>query len=283
MAPRPAPSIIPARPGHGAQPAIMTSAAAEMALAYAKRGWPILPLHTPTSDGRCDCGIPACDRPGKHPRTAHGLYDATTNTGTIQDWMTRWEPTNWGIRTGRESGLIFLDVDGDKGFQSMRGLALPMTRIHLTGRGWQAGFSLPLGEDWASATAVLPGIDIRARGGYVVAPPSIHYTGRAYQVYLDAEAAPPPRWLRDLVSETIVPVNAAPVRPDFFPVGERNSQLFRRGCGFARNTGMTEKRLLAWLTGTNRNRCRPPLPSEEVERIARNIWRIVRKGRDGQR
>jgi len=47
------------------------------ALDYSKRGWPVIPLHSIKSDGRCSCGSETCSSQGKHPRTRHGLNDAT--------------------------------------------------------------------------------------------------------------------------------------------------------------------------------------------------------------
>src|SRR5438128_1428417 len=78
----------------------------DFALLYAQRGWPIFPVHIPTK-GECSCGKPACTNKGKHPRTAHGFYDATTDVGVIRVWGEFDFPTaNVGIRTGKESGLV---------------------------------------------------------------------------------------------------------------------------------------------------------------------------------
>jgi hypothetical protein len=42
------------------------------ALAYARHGWPIFPLHEALPGGRCTCVDACCSKPGKHPRTPHG-------------------------------------------------------------------------------------------------------------------------------------------------------------------------------------------------------------------
>jgi len=55
----------------------------EAALAYAKRGVPVLPLHWP-EDGACSCGDPDCPSPGKHPLTEHGKEDASTDPEIIK-------------------------------------------------------------------------------------------------------------------------------------------------------------------------------------------------------
>ena len=56
------------------------------ALAYAERGWPVFPVHSPRPGGGCSCGKPGCQHPGKHPGTEHGLREASTNPETILDW-----------------------------------------------------------------------------------------------------------------------------------------------------------------------------------------------------
>ena len=55
------------------------------ALQYASRGWAVLPLHNGMHGGACSCGK-ACGSVAKHPRTAHGLTDATTDAATIEGW-----------------------------------------------------------------------------------------------------------------------------------------------------------------------------------------------------
>src|SRR4051812_45892559 len=46
------------------------------ALRYARRGWYVHPVHS-IKGGNCTCGNPKCKSPGKHPRTPHGVKDAT--------------------------------------------------------------------------------------------------------------------------------------------------------------------------------------------------------------
>ncbi len=79
------------------------------ALDYARRGWPVIPLHTLTADG-CSCHH-ECSSVGKHPRTKHGLKDATTDKESIRSWWDEWPDANVGIVAGAESGLVVLDVD----------------------------------------------------------------------------------------------------------------------------------------------------------------------------
>ena len=69
-------------------------------------------------NGKCECGDADCDRPGKHPRTKHGFKDATTNIEQVRGWWREYPNSNIGIATGRPSGLLAIDVDGDSGERS---------------------------------------------------------------------------------------------------------------------------------------------------------------------
>ena len=82
----------------------------EAALQYAHLGWPVLPIHTP-DEGICSCGRAACPDIGKHPRTIHGLKDASTDPPEIERRWGMWPDANVAIVTGAASRLVVLDVD----------------------------------------------------------------------------------------------------------------------------------------------------------------------------
>src|SRR2546427_13223225 len=94
-------------------------------LVYAQRGWSVFPVYT-VVNGQCSCGNTACASPGKHPRTTHGVQDASTDEATIRQWWCRWPGANIGIRTGAVSGLVVLDVDprhgGDASLEQRKAL-----------------------------------------------------------------------------------------------------------------------------------------------------------------
>ena len=71
------------------------------ALYYAKRGWPVIPLHYPTNTG-CSCRKKDCSSIGKHPRTIKGSKDATTNIEQIQKWWRNCPKAGIGILTGKK-------------------------------------------------------------------------------------------------------------------------------------------------------------------------------------
>jgi hypothetical protein len=113
----------------------------DVALRYAEKGLPIFPVHTPTKNGGCSCCKADCWNIDKHPPTAHGLKDATTDTEKIREWWGEKPDANIGIPTGEVSGILALDVDPDHGGnESLGELQLsngpvPHTSTVITGGG----------------------------------------------------------------------------------------------------------------------------------------------------
>jgi len=196
------------------------SALLAAALKYARRGWPVFPLHGIRA-GACTCGRPECGKRGKHPRTQHGKDDATTDAARIRAWWERWPDANVGGLMGKTSGAIALDVDPPKGEDSLaailNGSGLPATPISRTGRGRHVLFAHP-GQSIGNRTGLRPGLDVRGDGGYIVLPPSTHESGAVYAWQDGSERlalAPMPAWLFALM-ENPAPVpraNATAQRP----------------------------------------------------------------------
>jgi hypothetical protein len=181
------------------------------ARSYAKRGWQVIPLHS-IHDGQCTCGKADCSSPGKHPRTANGLKDATADTYQIRDWGRKWSNASVGIVTGAASGLVVVDVDPARDawasldtWQQQYG-ELPQTVACCTGGGGLHYYFQHPGEPIKNRTNLVTGIDIRADGGYVVGPPSNHVSGGEYRWDEgcspdEVAIAPLPGWLLEKLRE----------------------------------------------------------------------------------
>src|SRR3974377_404925 len=86
--------------------------------------------------------------------------------------------------TGSVSGVWILDVDGEDGEATLRGLqarlgALPRTREVITGGGRHLWFR-DTGPIPSTTRRIGAGLDTKGDGGYVIAPPSVHPSGRRY-------------------------------------------------------------------------------------------------------
>jgi hypothetical protein len=170
------------------------------ALAYARRGIPVLPLHSPTGPAGCSCGHPGCDRAGKHPRLPHGLTNASTDPRRIDMWWSRWPDANIGLRTGVVMDVADVDTrtGGEALLHVMGGIAPAGPRVR-TGGGGRHLWLQPTG--YGNRVGLLPGVDWRGAGGYVVAPPSRHARGTAYTWLVRSSVLPTcPAALRELVA-----------------------------------------------------------------------------------
>lgn len=158
----------------------MTSPLRSTAAAYAGHGWPVLPLHSPSDAATgCDCRKDNCPTPAKHPRTMHGVLDATTDLDLVARWWSMWPHANIGIATGMVSGLVVIDIDPRNGaMDTLAKLADELRTFTRTAQvltqsgGWHLYYGHPGGKVVSRSNALGPGIDIKGDGGYVVAPPS---------------------------------------------------------------------------------------------------------------
>lgn len=254
---------------------------AHPALQYAARSWHVLPLHDLAS-GSCSCGR-ACDSPGKHPRTEHGVKDATKDPAQIQAWLTQWPTMNVGIATG-PSGLLVLDVDPKNGGEASwndvvkrhgDGIANSI-RVRTGGGGGHVYYARPPanghGDLGNTAGKLGPGLDTRGAGGYVVAPPSLHKSGKRYEWVQDNGLehellALPTALFQDLTR--VKPREATLVVPEAIADGRRNDTLFRMAASLQRR-GLAAPSIKAALLQENIVRCKPPLPEREVDLIVRS-------------
>jgi len=167
------------------------------ALTYAAAGIPVVPLHTPTSSTTCSCRR-ACDSIGKHPRLLHGLRDASTDEEQIRTWWKMWPQANLGLVTGVVMDVC--DIDSEEGLRALLDLlgdgAITGPTVATSSGGWHVWLA-PTGL--GNRVGMLPGVDWRGRGGYVVAPPSLHASGTRY------------RWSRPLTTEPL-PTCPTPLR-----------------------------------------------------------------------
>lgn len=247
------------------------------ALSHADAGKPVFPT-----------------RADKTPLTPNGFKDATTDERMIRAWWRRWPDAGIGIPTGKASGLLVLDIDPPHGgYASLSDLlgehsALPETmEVRTGGGGIHFVFTYPQGVEVRNSAGKLgEGIDVRGEGGYIVAPPSLHTSGRRYEQLNSAMPAPAPEWLLKLLTEEKRKVAAAPVAQarlqaksgaasgDVIAEGSRNEMLFKIGSSM-RGGGSDYDEIEAQLLEVNARRCTPALPVDEVLKIARSVMRYA--------
>ena len=253
------------------------------AVKYASFGWGVIRLHHVLEDGSCSCTNPACSSIGKHPLDPKGASLPEHDAEHVAHLWDETPNANIGIVAGTSS-LLILDFDTTDALHKFTTQADTATLKLLkrspsvkTGRGIHiyledptGGYSPSVGKNGQS------GVDIRAGVSYVVAPPSNHANGTTYtwRRYPTTPPEPPTPWLDAYIRERY----DAPARiyevGDQIIEGNRNEALTSIA-GTMRRRGLTEQAIRAALIEENTLRCKPPLPTHEVEAIARSVGRYA--------
>jgi putative DNA primase/helicase len=203
--------------------------------------------------------------------------------GELKEWFGNpSQPKNIAIVTGKISKLVVLDVDSEEAFRKIKEqFEIPKTLITTTGKGYHLYFCYDYQENLSNKTGIMPSVDIRAEGGYVVAPPSIHQTGRQYEFMENWQIAKLPDWLFKLAKDKPEGLpqpnnfkNLENTNVDNLPIipeGERNDELTKyAGYFLGRNCNYEEA--LKKLQAINQAKCQPPLSEKEVETIVKSIY-----------
>jgi len=173
----------------------------EYTLAYARLGLSIVPVHGIVG-GICTCGKDCGKNAGKHPiarLVRQGVKDASTCLETVSGWCRAWPAANVAIASGSVSGIVVVDADGEAGVAELKRRGYPVTWTARSGSGGLHAYLVHPGHcvgNWK-----IPGIgELRADGGYVVAPPSRHRSGGRYEWLegfspWDVDLAPAPEWV----------------------------------------------------------------------------------------
>jgi hypothetical protein len=221
-----------------------------------------------------------------------------TDEKVIRQWFEKDPRINIGLAMGGPLNLVCVDIDprnaGDATLYDLEEAhgpgAFPVTFEQNTGGGgWHKLYRLP--EEIKPKTGELkgklgPGVDIKGAGGYIVAAPSMHASGRRYEVGVNEYIAEAPAWIVAAVRksaagekpEKVINFQAdgdrkrAGLGGSIIVNGERNERLFKVGCalwGKGEVSGSDE--LLERLTEVNFERVSPPLDASEVHKIAGSI------------
>lgn len=254
----------------------------QAALEYARQGLAVFPCHTPIN-GVCDCaGGERCDSPGKHPRTRKGLLEATVDELQIRRWWKQWQIANIGLAI--PEGYVVVDVDGEYGQRRLdaEGKRLATTAVQTSGRGAHYVYrtrarvhSRNLIE--ASAKGAHDGVDLKGPGGYIMAAPSLHASGRVYEWPVPlSQIEVAPAWLEAISQETggaqlgeRLPVDFALVLGGL-PEGQRKWELYRAACKL--RAADVPLDLAVMLAQQAASMCQPPLDAREAERKVREAY-----------
>jgi hypothetical protein len=182
----------------------------------------------------------------KHPRTPHGLLDASTDPGALRKLWAQHPGPLVGIRTGSGS-VDVLDLDTRapaREWWSLNRINIPPTQTHRTRSGglhllFQHAPSLR-----CSTSKIARGVDVRADGGYIISWPAA-----GLPVLHDSKPAPWPPWLLAELKPPMPPPPSRLVIPDdrrleqllrcvaSAPEGQRNAITYWASCRFGEMVG----------------------------------------------
>ncbi len=257
---------------------------------YACNGFEIFPVHTVVR-GVCSCGVSSCESPGKHPASMRGVKDATTDMAQVIRWWVENPNYNIGLHCNQ---FTVLDVDGEEGKETLRELVKQHRDVPtfsngpraVTGGGGYHFFFKPSGL--GNKVKFAPGLDLKGDGGYIVAPPSLHHSGKRYEFEIGLkEGLIPelPGWPVHLVKKKSigfkrhslpgsdkekpkVDIESLPSIGD----GSRNDELAKVAGRFFWE-GHAASEVVELTDKVNRLKCLPPVSRREVESIVSSVSR----------
>lgn len=146
----------------------MTTNTFDAALQYQQKGFPVIPI-----------------RPDKKPFISWQEFQSRKATeAEIKNWWSKWPDAMIGIVTGKISKLFVLDCDTQEAIEKIEsmlpdGFLCPIAQTPRDGRHYY--FTYPEDANLTVGTQIMPGIDFRGEGGFIIVPPSINGNGKAYQ------------------------------------------------------------------------------------------------------
>ena len=180
---------------------------------------------------------------GKRPPFDEWQNRASSSPEQIEQWWREWPDANVGLLCGDR--YVVLDIDprhnGDAALTKLTAKhgPLPQTATVATGGGgWHHYFA----AEGVASRVLARGLELRAIGEQVVAPPSIHPdSGREYVWLARSPLAPRPAWLPGAAA-TKGPILEQPK----VPIGRRHEALVRF-LGLVRSMGFGEAALVAFV------------------------------------
>jgi len=225
----------------------------ENALAFAKAGYAVFPVN------------------GKKPTTPNGFKDAVSAPDEVHRLFKTYPGNGVGIATGKKSGVTVVDFDPPDGVELFNRIGAPKGAFVIsTPRGGMHVFCR-YEEGDRNKAGLVPNVDLRGEGGYVVGAGSPGYA------FEQGFRLGPSGWWKTLknhtggvfagIAESGGTIDSITTLGD----GTRNAGLARIA-GLLVAQGLDVEEVVSRALEANENLCVPPLGVDEVEGLARKMF-----------
>lgn len=233
----------------------------QVANSYIERGFSVIPV-----------GV------DKKPLVDWKQYQSRRATSKeVEQWAKQFKNPNIAIVTGKISGIVVVDVEADGKTDDYD----PTVIARSGGGGWHFYYKHPGYEFKNSARKLRELTDIRGDGGYVVAPPSLHNSGKHYEWSASPDMsgfADIPDWVLHKLAPAKAESHEANDREKLLTQdnheGTRNDMAAKVAGYLLSTVNQSHWDSTAWASFTDWNRThnKPPLPEREL----RQVWDSIK-------
>lgn len=239
---------------------------------YLEKGYQVIPLEVG----------------GKKPVIAWQKYQKERVTkNEIRSWFPEGSRYNLGVVTGALSSLVVIDFDPRHGGMANKTPLVYQGEPCYTGGGGTHWYCRSSGSMLGNFTGILPGVDIRGEGGYVVAPPS--KTTKDYR--FESGMVPDNASLPEVGTTGILEIinKRGLNKPKDLPKRDSSAGSFMRLCFLSAKEG-SRNETAARMAGSiirsthnyecgldilrlwNKSHCHPSLELDELDAVYLSIW-----------
>jgi hypothetical protein len=250
-------------------------------------------------------GIPVFFVKGKYAPKDFGwkeLQDRVPTVEELKEWFKKYEGlTGIAMVTGRLSGVIAIDTDVKDPDNSvnpdilkrLRSEGHPEAQSASGGNHFMVAYDALLG--FSSNNGVLPGLDIKSQGGYILIEPSVGLYGPEYQKYngnvykwikefkSKDDLEPFPEWLLEIIRQNKKGVNDKNWKEKLvLPItsGTRNDSFASIVGGLLKRFPTNEWDDFVWPTVQDKNKLQEkPLGESELKTIYNSIAKAETQNR----
>lgn len=251
---------------------------------YLDRGWNIFPIE---ANGKRPVVVSTgTDEQGQPFEIRFKWKEFETIRATkaqVSKWYMQFPNCNWAVVCGKISGICVVDVDGSEGAESVKKyhpeLDKIRTLVQKSPRGFHLLFKHP--GNPVKSFPILPKVDVKGDGGYIVISPSRTVDGE-YRIVMDEPLATCPGWVArgertgfdeeapsSPAGDDAQPMWVSELLTGGSPSGRRNSDAAKLvGYFWNRNVSrdIIERIITPWA-----ERCQPPLDIKEMKSVVRSV------------